>query len=375
MSLRGDVVRLAVVGCGDVTTRYLESGDRLERAGGAVVALCEPDEERLARMGARFGVAGLYRSLEQALAGTAVDAVVNLTPTPAHAAVTTVALRNGCDVYSEKPLAPNLGEGIELARLADAEGRVLLCAPATVVFPIWRMARRMLSDGVIGSPLAMRARFDMPPLPWKRHQTGATWFIAPDVGPLRDVGIYALHAMLDLFGAPVSVAARTATLRGWTPEALAAQEVGPDAVTVILGFEGGAAATLETGFFVHASLTPWAEIYGDRGTMALDMRARDEAIRVCRVESALDHSSAAPDWDSVSRQEIVRTLGCDTSGADGWFDYMAGLEEFLDVIRSPRDSPLSADRACQVLDVIDRAYAAAAAATDGTPAPRSRRVV
>jgi predicted dehydrogenase len=179
------------------------------------------------------------------------------------------------------------------------------------------------------------------------------------VGPLRDVGIYALHAMLDLFGPPVGVTAQTATLRGWAPPGHDGQETAPDAVTVSLRFPGGRLATLETGFFVHASLTPWAEIYGETGTIALDMRAAGAPIRVCRVESALDHSSAAPDWNAVSAEEIVEALRCGTAGADGWFDYMAGLEEFLEVVRTGRTSPLSADRACQVLDVIDRAYLAA----------------
>jgi predicted dehydrogenase len=303
----------------------------------------------------------VYASLERALADGSFDAVVNLTPTPVHADVTRLAIGHGLHVYSEKPLATSGDEGRELGRLAAAAGTVLLCAPATVVFPVWRMLRRVLDDGVIGAPLAMRARFDMPPLPWRRHETGATWFTAPGVGPLRDVGIYALHGMLDLFGAPSSVAAQMASVRGGTTDA--ERQSGPDAVSLLLGFASGRVATLETGFFVHASLAPWAEVYGERGTIALSMRDAVAPLRVCEVAGDLDHSGAPPPWREITRSEIVDTLRCDIAGADGWFDYMAGLEEFLDVVRTRRSSPLSAERACDALGVIDRAYAAVAAAT------------
>ncbi|MEA2383727.1 MAG: hypothetical protein QOH72_3698 [Solirubrobacteraceae bacterium] len=356
-------IELAIVGCGDVTARYLSSRARLESAGATVVALCEPDAARRARAAARFRVPSVHATLEDALEETSFDAVVNLTPTRVHAAVTRLAIERGLHVYSEKPLATSYDEGVALRELAGARGTVLLCAPATVVFPVWRMLRKVLDDGVIGAPLAMRARFDMPPPPWRRHETGATWFTAPDVGPLRDVGIYALHGMLDLFGTPTTVAARTASVRGAGAAASrhSEEQSGPDSVSLLLSFPCGRVATLETGFFVHASLAPWAEVYGERGTIALSMRDPVAPLRICAIEDDFDHSGAPPPWREVTGTDIVATLGCDIAGADGWFDYLAGLEEFLDVVRTRRPSPLCADRACDALAVVDRAYLAASA--------------
>jgi predicted dehydrogenase len=257
-------------------------------------------------------------------------------------------------VYSEKPLATSLEEGRELELLAAERDTVLLCAPATVVFPVWQMARELIGQGAIGRPLAMRARFEMPPLPWRRHATGATWFTAPGVGPLRDIGIYALHAMLDLFGYPETVACQAASVLGGRRNGARAEQ-SPDAFSLLLGFADDRVASLETGFFVHASLMPWAEIYGDRGTVAISMRDQRAPIRVCEIAQPGDQ----PAWREISADTVIRTVGRDVTGADDWFDYMAGIEEFVDVIGARRDSPLSARRACEVLDVIDRAYLAA----------------
>jgi predicted dehydrogenase len=351
-------LRLAIAGCGDVAWRYLVGASRLERAGASVVALCDPDAERLTLTASEFGIAGMHRSLDALLAASPPHALLNLTPTPTHASVTRAALEAGVHVYSEKPLATTLREGRELQQLADDRGVVLLCAPAISVFPVWRMAKRLLDSDAIGRPRAIRAQFDMGPLPWRRHATGASWFTQPDVGPLRDIGIYGLHAMLDLFGPPVAVTCQSTELPSpsTTGEAPAADKpsTAPDAFSLALEFEDGRLGSLQTGFFVHASLTPWMEVYGDHGTLAISMRDDRAPLRICRIERNGD----APGWTEIARDTILRTLGADQQGSDDWFDYLAGVEELIDVLRTPRHSPLSADRACDVLSVIDLANAA-----------------
>ena len=68
-------------------------------------------------------------SIDELLADPAIHVVLNLTPSGAHGAVTRAALEAGKHVYTEKPLAKDVAEGLELLALADAAGLRIGCAP------------------------------------------------------------------------------------------------------------------------------------------------------------------------------------------------------------------------------------------------------
>jgi len=58
--------------------------------------------------------------------GSAVEAVVIATPAETHHTLVKQALEAGKDVFVEKPLALTYGEGAELVRLAERQGRILM---------------------------------------------------------------------------------------------------------------------------------------------------------------------------------------------------------------------------------------------------------
>jgi predicted dehydrogenase len=348
-------LRLGVVGCGDVGRQYLDTIEALPPRDVELAAVCDANEERLAET----GVATRFSSVEAMVASKAVDAVLNLTPTRQHAPISRACLEAGLHVYSEKPLAPSLSEGRELRRLAEEAELVLLCAPGLVLTPAWRTVRQLIADGAIGRPVGARARIDSPPWPWPGHEGDPAWYFEADTGPLRDLGPYAIQMLTDLFGPARSVGGQAACAIRQRPIISGPRKgetidcEAPDAFSLSLAFDDGRIGSLEVSYCVHASVAPTIEVFGEFGTISFDVWSEDTPLRVCRVEGY----EGTPDWSRVECE-----LGSHPTKSDRLGMFAAGVEELVEVIRSRRESPLAADRACHALEIIDLAHEAASRA-------------
>jgi predicted dehydrogenase len=119
----GEPARLMFVGVGG---RGMENLEALSDQNVAV--LCDVDRARLAEAGARFPAARQvsdYRDVLRASDASAqLDGVVVSTPDHSHFLPAALALRQGLDVYCEKPLTHTVAEARELTRLAAANGCV-----------------------------------------------------------------------------------------------------------------------------------------------------------------------------------------------------------------------------------------------------------
>src|SRR5436309_3207656 len=92
-------LNIGVIGVGGRGDANLQSV-----AGENIVALCDIDDQTLAKAAARFPVAATYNDFRKLLDRKDIDAVVVSTPDHVHAFATTMALAQGRHVYCEKPL-------------------------------------------------------------------------------------------------------------------------------------------------------------------------------------------------------------------------------------------------------------------------------
>lgn len=79
-------------------------------AGENIVALCDVDENYLARAQQKFPAAKTYQDFRRLLDQRDIDAVVVATPDHTHAVCAAAALRSGRHVYCEKPLTRTVSE-------------------------------------------------------------------------------------------------------------------------------------------------------------------------------------------------------------------------------------------------------------------------
>lgn len=118
-----------------------------------------------------------------------IDAVSIATPDHWHTIVTVAALRNGKDVYCEKPLTYNIHESIVLLREVDANHRVLQTGSMQRSSKEFRVACELVRNGAIGKVERVECSFGGPPvpcdLPEEPMEPGLDWNFWIGPAPMR----------------------------------------------------------------------------------------------------------------------------------------------------------------------------------------------
>ena len=112
---------ILLVGCGGQGRNDAKWASRF----GDVVAVCDVDEKHVADAVSDFPKATRYSDFRKAIADQSVDVVINGTPDHWHTLINIHAMRQGKDVYSEKPLTLTIDEGKRLVAAVKETGRVL----------------------------------------------------------------------------------------------------------------------------------------------------------------------------------------------------------------------------------------------------------
>ena len=171
-------MNIAIVGTGYVAEMYgltLRHHPELN-----LVRAFDTNEEHLAAFCRRWPAAPSV-SLQEVLADTAVEVVLNLTDPRSHFEVTKRCLEAGKHVYSEKPLAMTAVEAQRLCGMAEERGLYLASAPCSVLSETAHTMWKAVRDGLLGRVRLVYANFDdgmiapnMAPWNW-RNDSGVAW--------------------------------------------------------------------------------------------------------------------------------------------------------------------------------------------------------
>ena len=137
-------VRVAVVGCGPWGQNHVRNYAEI----GALSALVDPHEDRVAALAAEFG--GCPATLEAVLADPAIEAIACATPPSQHYALGKEALAAGKHVFVEKPLALKVDEAEELCTLAERLDRRLMVGHLLQYHPAFLKLRDLVREGRLG---------------------------------------------------------------------------------------------------------------------------------------------------------------------------------------------------------------------------------
>jgi len=328
-----------VIGCGTVSDAYLRNLTASAQV--EVVACSDLFRERAEARAQQFGI-GRVCSREELLADPAIELVVNLTVPSAHHEVTMAALGAGKHVWTEKPLGVDREQGAEVVREAAGRGLLVGCAPDTVLGAGLQTCRKLVDEGLIGDPLAATAFF-MTQGPERWHPD-PVFLYQPGAGPMLDVGIYYVTALVNMLGPVRCVTAFGRRLFrerviGSGPHAGETFTVGVDTyVTCILQFASGVLATLITTFGISGGNLPRMQIYGSRGVL----NAPDPNAFGGPVKANLHADGAG--WRDVPLA-YDHTDGCDNCRGLGVIEMAQALTEG----RSPRASATIAHHALDVI--------------------------
>ncbi|ANE48614.1 oxidoreductase [Paenibacillus swuensis] len=266
-----DKVKVGIIGCGNISGIYFKNCKQYENLD--LVACADLDVNRAQARAEEFGVPKAY-SVDELLADTDIEIVINLTIPASHADICMKALNAGKHVYVEKPIVVTREEGRALLALANEKGLRVASAPETFMGGGIQTCRKLIEDGEIGAPVAATG-FMMCGGHENWHPDPAFYYQAGG-GPMFDMGPYYLTAFVTLLGPIVRVTGsakvtheeRTITSQPKYGEKIAVKT--PTHIAGVLDFASGAVGTLITSFDTPAGCgLPSIEIYGTEGTLSV----------------------------------------------------------------------------------------------------------
>ena len=347
-------LRIGLVGCGNISDIYLINAPRFPAI--RFVACADLRREAARRQAETYGIEAL--SVAELLARDDIDIVLNLTIPAAHAEVCLAALEAGKHVYTEKPLASSLDDGITVVESARRRGLRVGAAPDTALGASIQAARQMVDEGRIGRPVRGTAAVLSHGM--EHWHPDPTFFFKPGGGPVFDMGPYYLTALVNLLGPVKSVQAtgqmafetRTVT----TPHSpIVGQEIKVEVLTsvqALLSFERGAEITFLASWDVWRHGLRPLEIHGTEGSM----RVPDPNWFGGDIELA----SGQAEWEASGTAE--RTFGgANWPKAEPRFaNYRGlGLAEMAAAIEAGRPHRANGDVALHVLAVMSAIIEAA----------------
>ncbi|QBD77138.1 Gfo/Idh/MocA family oxidoreductase [Ktedonosporobacter rubrisoli] len=258
-------VRVAVVGCGNVSNKYiphLKQSPYID-----LLAVCDNRIDYARSHAETYAIAHYFDDIDKLLAAVKFDLLVNLTPMQFHAPYNRKGLEAGRNVWCEKPIATDLSEAHALLDLARSKGLGLWGAPNSPASPAFQCMASVLASGEIGRACVAHGIYGWSGPSWP----GTAWFYKKGGGSLFDLGVYNITTLTGLLGPAKSVVAMAGAA---IPERIIAGEtvkVEADDNTALIVDHGNAIySVIQTGFVYGAQREDWTiQVIGTSGAMTL----------------------------------------------------------------------------------------------------------
>jgi len=189
-------LRVGLVGAGYISEFHARAVQRVPNA--RIVGIADVVHSRATALAGRFGIPGVFPTME-AMMQEGVDVIHILTPPDTHAKLAIAALKNGCHVLVEKPLAMN-AEEVDRISAAAAAAQKSICVNHSMLYDRFvSKALNIVRSGGIGDPLTFDyfRSSEYPP-----YRGGPLPVHYQDGGyPFLDQGVHALYLAESFLGA------------------------------------------------------------------------------------------------------------------------------------------------------------------------------
>ena len=337
LSNQSKKVKIAIIGCGSVSTQYLPHLSKSSFV--EIVSVCDIIVERAIIRSKEYNVPNYYSHIDQLLSGVAFDLMLTLTDMQEHGRLNKQALEAGKNVWSEKPLANTYLEGRALLDLAKLKKLRIWGAPAVVNSPQFAFMSKVIQEGKLGKVSSAHAHYG---------HTGPTWsafFYEKGGGSLPDLGVYNLATLTGLLGPARSVIAMTSII---TPERTVDNKgkikvVAEDNTHVIMEHAGGILSHVQCGF-------NFFDPHGHEG--------KDEANHSIQIWGSQGNMSLVGyDWaphgvDMVTQGHELSQRFVPDTGAYVW---QQGATVISESLINGTEPLIAAEHALHVLEIIEAA--------------------
>ena len=186
--------RVGIIGAGHICPFHIQALKRIESV--QIEGIFDCDAKRAEEVAANYELPRVFESADELFRH--VDTVHVLTPPDTHADLAIDAMKHGCDVFVEKPLAASVGDFDRIIEAAERYDCTVGVDHSLLLDPFTQQARRLIADGKIGevqSVECLRSQ-DRPP-----YEGGSMPDVFQDGGnPFRDLGIHSLYQIETFLG-------------------------------------------------------------------------------------------------------------------------------------------------------------------------------
>ena len=151
-------MNFVLVGCGRIATLHVAGYKDYQDA--KLYGVYDKNINCAKKFAAEHGIPKVYESYEQVLADDKVTGVEILTPHHLHCQMTIQACNAKKHVSVQKPMALNLVECDQMIEAAKKNGVKLKVYENFVFYPPYQIAKKLLDNGEIGEPQAMRYKMN-----------------------------------------------------------------------------------------------------------------------------------------------------------------------------------------------------------------------
>lgn len=264
-------IRWGIVGTGGIATTLAEDISLVADA--EVAAVASRDQMRADAFASRHQIPQAFGSYAD-LVDAEVDVVYIATPHSDHDETAAMFLRAGVPLLVEKPLTPTLERTERLLALAEQTQTFCMEAVWMRCNPLIRQAVALVAEGTLGELRHASASFG-----FRFEVDDDHRLLNPELagGAILDLGCYPAHFIEGFLGGPAAVFARGTLAPTGVDATSSAQFVWPDPRITATAF-----------ISLEASVTPRAELVGERGRLFFDNFVRPESMTL------ITHSDPEP---------------------------------------------------------------------------------
>jgi predicted dehydrogenase len=277
------VFKVGLIGCGHISETYFRAEKYFNNI--KIVKCADINHANALKCAKTYKIKAL--SVKDLLKDKEVEIILNLTIPKAHYQVAKQSLLNGKHVYSEKPMAINFKDGLNLVKIAKRKKLYIGNAPDTFLGGGIQKSKELVEKNIIGKISLGNAIFAFPGVQ-SYHPNPEPWFAKKEGGPVIDMGPYYLTALVNLLGPAKKVT-------GSIMEGVKRRTIGigpkknktfkvecPTTYLSTIQFENGTIIRLTLSFDVIAHQRNHIELYGSKGSMIVpDPNMFGGSVYVC----------------------------------------------------------------------------------------------
>jgi len=345
-------MKIGLVGCGNISETYFNSQKIFNNF--EITTCADIDQEAADKSAKEHNVK--VQTVDELMANKEIDLILNLTPPSSHKDIIVKSLMSEKHCFSEKPLAMNFEEALEIKKLSKEKSLKVGCAPDTFLGAAGQKSRELLENNLIGK--IVLGTFNLMSHGMEDWHPNPDFFFKPGGGPVLDIGVYYITQLVNLLG-PIklinTVSSTAQEERTITSQPRYGEKIKVETPTTFIGsleFYNSAKIQFFCSWDVWKHKHTTIELYGLEGSMIVpDPNFFSGNILMSKKNE---------EWQTINNDKMLLGIPNKDDNGSMLANYRGiGLADMIESIQQNRLARCSLDLSLHVLEVMEGILVAA----------------